>query len=448
MTKKEMKLSLKKAVMDASPDVLDQILSPSPQRMASVMEFKEERKTVNTAKRLRAAACALSLFFVLCVSAVFFSVPRVESVVSIDVNPSVELSVDKNNSVVEARAVNEDASEILDGLQLSRKSLDTATDEIFQSIIQHGYLAPEKEDNAILISVSNQDTQRAEEIQQLVSRSAAQVLKTNNTQAKLIQQQDVQPTEELRQFADQHNISVGKADYVLKITQTDTSLNPEELSSMSISQLSSIAEENSLPLDNVATPVEPPKDSGSKPDGSESSESSGEDTSSLPSEPESSVPSEPSEPSRQEPSSECSSSEEEPEYVPIDRTGQYCEYCGRFLVDCQDSCDKSEGKKFCPDCGRYLSYCVCSDKQIESGSVDLEQNPSEAETPSEPEEPAVESPDDSVVILYSEERYCEYCGELRTDCRGRCDRSGEPLYCSGCGRLKINCMCHDSGDPE
>ena len=49
MTKKEMKLSLKKAVMDASPDVLDQILSPSPQRMASVMEFKEERKTVNTA---------------------------------------------------------------------------------------------------------------------------------------------------------------------------------------------------------------------------------------------------------------------------------------------------------------------------------------------------------------------------------------------------------------
>ena len=106
------------------------------------------------------------------------------------------------------------------------------------------------------------------------------------------------------------------------------------------------------------------------------------------------------------------------------------------------------GKKFCPDCGRYLPYCVCSDKQIESGSVDLEQNPSEAETPSEPEEPAVESPDDSVVILYSEERYCEYCGELRTDCRGRCDRSGEPLYCSDCGRLKINCMCYDSGDQE
>ncbi len=459
MTKKEMKLSLKKAVMDASPDVLDQILSPSPQRMASVMEFKEERKTVYyPQKRLRAAACALSLFLVLCVSAVFYSVPKVESVVSIDVNPSVELSVDQRNCVVGVKAVNEDSKEVLDGLELSRKNLGAATDEIFQSMIWHGYLSPEKEDNTILISVANQDTKRAEEIQQVVTQSVTEVLKTNNTQARLIQQQDVKPTEELRQFAEKHNISVGKADYVMKITQTDSSLNPEELSVMSIAQLSTIAEENDLPIESVETPT-PPKDSGSKDSGSKP-----EDEVSSEPEEESSASAVSSEASVSQPTEESHSSgnslwgsnsseeesEEEPEYVPIDRTGQYCEYCGRFLVDCQGSCDKSEGKKFCPDCGRYLSYCVCGDKQeVESSSIDDEESSEISDELSEQEnEERMDSPDDSIQILYSEERYCEYCGQLRTECRDRCDRSGPPLYCSRCGRLKINCMCRDSGKPE
>lgn len=459
MTKKEMKLSLKKAVMDASPDVLEQILSPSPQRMASVMEFKEERKTVNTTQRLRAAACALSLFLVLCVSAVLSSVPKVESVVSIDVNPSVELSVDRRDCVVEARPVNEDAEEILDDLQLNSKSLDTATDEIFQSMIQHGYLAPEKEDNTILISVANKDTQRAEEIQQKVSQSVVQVLKTNNTQAKLIQQKDVQPTDELRQFADQHNISVGKADYVLKITQTDRSLNPEELSSMSISQLSSIAEEKDLPLDDVEDPKEPPRDSGDQISSGESSGDSGQNVIVTPpsSLPESSDPSTASSVSNTKPGQvlEGNSSEQEettPKETSAAQKGQYCEYCGRFITTCRNSCDRSEGKQFCPDCGRHLEYCVCPDKEVESGSINHEQTPGDPDSvivtpPEETEDSSETSSDDLIQLLPNHERYCEYCGEPRSDCKNRCDRSGGRLYCSRCGRLKTKCTCFDSGYP-
>lgn len=455
MTKKEMKLSLKKAVMDTSPDVLEQILSPSPQRMASVTEFKEERKTVHPTQRLRAAACALSLFLVLCVSAVLSSVPKVESVVSIDVNPSVELSVDGRDCVVEAKPVNEDAEEILDGLQLNRKSLDAATNEIFQSMIQHGYLAPEKEDNTILISVANQDTQRAEEIQQKVSSSVTQVLRTNKTQAKLIQQKDVEPTDELRQFADQHNISVGKADYVLKITQTDSSLNPEELSAMSISQLSSIAEEKDLPLEEVDHSEELPMDSGSQPSNPESSGDSGQNVIVTPpsvtpesSSTSSSVSSKPEQSHLEGTSSEKEKEKEEPKDPDTSDKGQYCEYCGRFLTTCRNTCDRSEGKQFCADCGNHLESCVCPDKKVESGSLDHEQTPGDSGsvivTPPEQSEESSES-DDTIQLLPNHERYCEYCGEPRSDCKNRCDRSGGRLYCSRCGRLKTMCTCFDSG---
>ena len=49
--------------------------------------------------------------------------PTVDSIVSIDVNPSIELSVDPQDTVVSCRALNEDAVNVLDGMDLNQMDL-------------------------------------------------------------------------------------------------------------------------------------------------------------------------------------------------------------------------------------------------------------------------------------------------------------------------------------
>ena len=54
------------------------------------------------------------------------SVNGVASIVSLDVNPSIELKVNKNEKVLSATPMNDDAVEILDGMDLKGADLNVA----------------------------------------------------------------------------------------------------------------------------------------------------------------------------------------------------------------------------------------------------------------------------------------------------------------------------------
>ena len=84
---------------------------------------------------------------------------RVESVIGIDVNPSIELSVNRNDKVLKAEPLNSDAEEILDNMDLEHVDVDIAVNALIGSMVRHGYLSDL--DNAILVTVANDDRQKA-----------------------------------------------------------------------------------------------------------------------------------------------------------------------------------------------------------------------------------------------------------------------------------------------
>lgn len=83
----------------------------------------------------------------------------VASVVSLDVNPSIQLQVNQKEIVLEAQALNAEAEEILEGMDLRKTQLTVAVNAIVGSLLQHGYL--DRISTAILISVEDDDVQRA-----------------------------------------------------------------------------------------------------------------------------------------------------------------------------------------------------------------------------------------------------------------------------------------------
>ena len=89
----------------------------------------------------------------------------------LDVNPSLSLSVDAEEKVLSAEALNEDAEKVLGSMELKDTSLEVAVNAIIGSMLQKGYLGDLQ--NAILVSVENDDATRGEALQKKVAEAIA-----------------------------------------------------------------------------------------------------------------------------------------------------------------------------------------------------------------------------------------------------------------------------------
>ena len=109
------------------------------------MQPIESRHAVKPARRavrwaaVCAAAAAVILFAALALSPVHTA--QAAGYYTVDINPSVTLSVDKNDVVLWATAVNEDAATLLDGTKLTGLPIGDALDTLVRAAAEGGWLA-------------------------------------------------------------------------------------------------------------------------------------------------------------------------------------------------------------------------------------------------------------------------------------------------------------------
>lgn len=447
---RQIKKSLQRAVRSSTPDILDRLMTATPQMRASAIEFDGniDSKPKYQKRQLRnwGAVCAVCVAFLVCLSTVWFSSPKVESFVSIDVNPSIELLADKNDKVISCHALNDEAAEIIAEMNLEGMNLEDAAHDVVDAIIQHGYLSSDiKEENTILISVVSANEEKSEKIQQKVSSNVDVALKTTNTAVRVIQQTDIL-SEDLTNFAHEHQISVGKADFVKKLSEKDKSLNPEELTGLSLNELSSIAEEKQIDMSQIVTEYENvPTEENTPEQESESSGTSQESgTSSESSAQEGSVGNEGSSSGQSSVSSDNTNSD--PQHV---WDSGYCEYCGKLNSECQEKCDHSQGKKYCKDCGKLKDYCVCDNTDtvwedgycVYCGKLNAVCQGKCSHKNGERYCSTCGKLNTQCTCDMPDTKYCEYCGELSEVCRGKCSTTGGKKYCGDCGNLNEECIC-------
>ncbi len=234
LTNREIENKLSDAVDKMVPDnmfeKIEQNIVPKTERTVVTMTNIKSKKTLKWVS-IAVAACLLIAVGIFGANYYRYNFSE-DSIVDIDVNPSVEIVTNKNDKVIRVNAVNDDAADILDGMDLRKTDLKVAVNAIIGSMVKQGYLTTDG--NEILVTVQNEDIGKAESIRNMVISHIGSTLKQESVTASVINQTVSSSTDEVKAFAEKHGVSIGKATFVLELSDKDATLNADELATMII----------------------------------------------------------------------------------------------------------------------------------------------------------------------------------------------------------------------
>ena len=240
MTNEKMEQRLAAALEKTAPNDASGVLSRCEERKGTVIPMT----TKKTTKRRWTSLIAACLAVMLLGGGLFYQrANAVASVVSLDVNPSIELKVNRSEKVLVCTPLNEDAKAILadmsNGADLKGAKLDVAVNAIVGSLVRNGYL--DSISSAIMISVEDKDTARAEKLQRELTSTVDGVLQTSESRASVLTQTLTQDAV-LEQQARENSISTGKAALVNRVLALNPALKFDALAKLSVEELKDLAE--------------------------------------------------------------------------------------------------------------------------------------------------------------------------------------------------------------
>ena len=179
----------------------------------------ERRKTAYMKKTAVLACTAAAAVFAVC--GMYFT-PTMS--VSIDINPSVELKVNRFDKVISAVGYNADGEALVKELNLTFKSFDSSAREVISSEAVKECIA---NDEVLSITVAGKN-----EVQTDKTLETVQLL-TENTRNAYCTSADY----ETAVTAAEYSISCGKYSAYLELAQAGVDISPEEVGQMSMREI-------------------------------------------------------------------------------------------------------------------------------------------------------------------------------------------------------------------
>ncbi len=216
----------------------------------------ERRNTVkrNFWKPMVAVAAGLVLALAVGFGAWQVSLNTSDAVIALDVNPSIEIEINRKEEIKKVWALNEDARIVLGDMDFEDVDLDVGLNAIVGAMLQKGYISSEK--NSILISVDSENQEKATALKQKLSAEINTLLGDSKINASVITQ-NFEKNEQTNQQATQNNISPAKATLISKIVAAqllDANGVPytyETLAGLNVNELKLILEAKDLQVDGV-----------------------------------------------------------------------------------------------------------------------------------------------------------------------------------------------------
>ena len=240
MKEQDAEARLARAMEDAAPNRLDELLEvrEEARRQEKIVDISAPPKKKRRRWQNFAAAVAAALVLVIGGGGFFgwryANAP--DSLVGIDVNPSVQLSVSRNEKVLSCEALNADGTEIIGDMDLRGAQLNVAVNALIGSMVQQGYIDDLK--NSVLITVENRDAAKAQALQESLMADVNGLLAGESVDASVLGQTITSRDQTLASQAETYGISEGKAALIQRILDTDPTLTFESLSGLSVNDLS------------------------------------------------------------------------------------------------------------------------------------------------------------------------------------------------------------------
>ena len=257
MNNKSSEKQIRDAYINATPNILNSILKDcdkqeyiSQQKYVDIESENIKMKKYNkNSNKVIGLALSFGAFVALMFGFNTYSTNySVASVVSFDVNPSIEISVNSKDRILDVTALNEDAMIVISDMDLKNTDIDVAVNAIIGSMLKNGYI--DASANSILISVENDDAIKGSELQTKLTNEVVQILNTDAFSGSVLSQ-TVSSNESLQALANTHNISLGKAQLIQQIAAQNSLYKVEDLAKLSINELNLLTDSNSVNLDNT-----------------------------------------------------------------------------------------------------------------------------------------------------------------------------------------------------
>ena len=139
---------------------------------------------------------------------------KTETIVTMDVNPSIQFELNQDDEVVGISAGNEDAKKILEKVDVEDDDANKAVDIIVDSLVDEGHLSTEN--NTVLLSVDNDDDDKRIELEQKLGETIQSSLKENSIDGAIFSQ-DMDIDDDVESLIKKYDISYGKATLIEKI---------------------------------------------------------------------------------------------------------------------------------------------------------------------------------------------------------------------------------------
>lgn len=240
MNNRDVETRLKRAVEQATPDVRDKILEACRDVQVQVAVPKRRRRN----RALYGTSFVAVAAVMLLVASFAFSYIRarddakVDAIIGIDVNPSIEIEINAKNRVISVNPLNDDAVRILADMELEGTQTKVAINAIIGSMLYNGYLIDDAT-SSILISVESMDEQKATVLRESLVADIDSMLGVYSCDAMVIGQ-NVSEDNSIDMLANSYGISQGKAELVHKIIEIDDSYSENNLAYMTITELSAL----------------------------------------------------------------------------------------------------------------------------------------------------------------------------------------------------------------
>lgn len=172
------------------------------------------------------------------------------SVVMIDVNPSIELTLNGDDRIVDYEANDSESEMIISGMDLENTDVIVALNAIIGSMVRNGYI--DELSNSILVSVQNFDINKALSLENLLVKEIDDILKDSNVDGSVIGL-TLSSSDSLNGVAEANGISLGKAKLITALVQVNNLLNINDLAKLTINELNLLLDTYTLDVDKLGS---------------------------------------------------------------------------------------------------------------------------------------------------------------------------------------------------
>lgn len=236
-----MEIHDKKAIVMSTKGQFDEINATPSMEVGNEIQYGDDSKL-----KIAATLCMLFVMFGSVFGFNFLANQRTPvSYVAVDVNPGIEFTVNIYDEVISVSATNRDGELVLAGLDYKGQKIEDATRNFIDEVTKMGYIDKNKEDNAVMITVVNDNEVKALNLQERLYAKINEFFIDNHILGVVLGEET---NEVLRLEAQSKGVSAGKLRLIKQAVKANPSLTQEAAANMAVKDLNKVIESKEIPV--------------------------------------------------------------------------------------------------------------------------------------------------------------------------------------------------------